>query len=458
MLCITLAAAKLAGAVSRLMRRGGGHSLPGMVAEKFDPQVAAKLAAQLTGGVIIVTGTNGKTTTTKLLADMLLAAGEKIVTNRTGSNLKQGIVTALIESSDWRGVLRGAPTVGVFEVDEATMPGVAKLLGATDILVTNLFRDQLDRYGELESTAGMVGRGIEGTGARVYLNADDPMVRSLTQYVPPDRVTFFGVQQAPGGATVGYPTVSDSDRCPVCGDALEFSLVLYSHIGHYECRRGHFSRPDPTAAVTGFARVDAEGSEFTFTVDGTSHRAGIALGGLYNTYNALAALTVATAGRVSVPTALESLAAAAPAFGRLERFATGGSNLLMILVKNPAGFTQVLETFLRDADRPKMLIGINDFAADGRDVSWLWDVPFEILASSNPQVVVSGSRAADIALRLHYAGIQVTVATTVDAGLDLLVQSLDAGETGFVLPTYTAMVQMRQVLTREPKVAGGRWW
>jgi UDP-N-acetylmuramyl tripeptide synthase len=449
---LTIALSKLAGSTSRLLRRGGGDSLPGMVAERCDPRLAARLAAQLPNGVIIVTGTNGKTTTTKLLGEMLTAAGERIVTNPTGSNLKQGIVTALIAGCDLRGRLRGNPTIGLFEVDEAALASVTAVVGARHILVTNLFRDQLDRYGELESTALLIGQGIQGTGARIFLNADDPMVVSLARYVPPGDVTYFGVQRGPKGDPVRYRTVSDSDRCPVCDDALTFTLTFYGHIGHYHCDRGHFVRPEPSVAVCDVVRADADGSAFDVSIDGVVHRAEMPLGGLYNVYNAVAALAVATHVGVPPATASRSLTSATPALGRLERFTGRNGDLLMILVKNPAGFTQVLETFLAGQDRPKILIGINDLAADGRDVSWLWDVPFEHLVDSNPYIVVCGTRAADMALRLHYAGVQAIVAPSLHAGLTALRAGLTAGETGYVLPTYTAMVQLRRELAHLGKV------
>lgn len=454
-LTAVLVAAKLAGRVSRLLRRGDGQALPGMVAEALMPDVAFVLAGQFRHGVVLVTGTNGKTTTTKLLVEMLTTAGQRVVSNRSGSNMKQGILSALVAGASVWGALRGDPTVGVFEVDEATVPLIVDAIGVTDVVVTNLFRDQLDRYGDLDTVATMIGQALGQTPARVYLNADDPMVASLSRYVEPDRITYFGVQRYAADASA-LQTAVDSAHCPHCGARLRFDQRFYSHLGHYHCPAGHFSRPNPTVGVCDVVRSDAQGSVFGVQISGQDFLAEVKLGGLYNLYNALAALTVANGVGVPATIAVQSLSTAAPAFGRVEEIEWDGRFLKLILVKNPAGFTQVLETFLRNCSGASIVIGVNDLDADGRDVSWLWDVPLECLAGRGHRITAAGSRAHDVCVRLYYYGVQSSVILNIAEALDDAWGQLRPGETGYVLTTYTAMYAARRHLrTMVPEMVSG---
>ena len=442
-----LVAAKLAGRVSRLLRRGDGQALPGVIADALMPELAGILASQFRRGVVIVTGTNGKTTTTKLLTEMLTVGGLRVISNSSGSNMKQGILSSLVAASGVSGVLRGAPTVGVFEVDEGTVPQIMRAIDVTDVLVTNLFRDQLDRYGDLDTVAAAVGVAVRGASARVHLNADDPMVASLCQYVEASRITYFGVQFSTG-AVPTLQTAGDSVHCPQCGTRLEFGQVFYSHLGHYHCSGCDFSRPHPAVQVLDVVRTDAAGSVFKLQINGQDFPGELKLGGLYNLYNALAALAVAQGLGVSPDVAVRSMATAAPAFGRAEEIDWGGRILKLILVKNPAGCTQVLESFLRDLSAATIVIGINDLEADGRDVSWLWDVPFECLAGRGHYIIAAGSRAHDIKLRLYYGGVESTIAQSIPDAVDAMGQLIRAGETGYLLTTYTAMYAVRKHVRR----------
>lgn len=442
----TLLVTKTAARLSRLLGRGGGHSLPGLIAERLDPRLAQRLASQLPHGVILVTGTNGKTTTTKLIAAALAANGERVLTNSTGSNLKRGVTAALISAASLGG--RIDATVGLFEVDEANLRLVAPALQPRHILVLNLFRDQLDRYGELDTTAALIGEGITATQAQVYLNADDPLVASLSRYADPARVSYFGVADLPTPATA-QRTATDSDRCPVCHQRLVFTRVFYSHIGHYRCDREHFTRPEPRLAITHVARADLHGSRFTVAVDGVSSELTFPLPGTYNLYNALATMSVAHGFGLAPPRIAATLEAAEAAFGRVESVTLQGRRLYLLLIKNPAGFTQVLETFLIGRPDLRVLLAINDLDADGRDVSWLWDVPIEALAPSKPTVFVAGTRQADMALRLRYAGMDARLTNGLEAAVSDLLQATPEGETAYVLPTYTAMLGIRKVLARQ---------
>lgn len=450
MVTLTLFVTKLAAGLSRSLGRGGGQALPGLIADKLDPHLAQTLSRGLPKGVILVTGTNGKTTTTKLLAEMLAAAGERVLTNSTGSNLKRGITSALIRAADWRGRLDY--TVGLFEVDEASLRQVAPEVSPKHIAVLNLFRDQLDRYGELDTTAAMIGEGIAATKARIYLNADDPLVASLARYADGDgRVTFFGsaVQLKRAGT---HETVSDSDRCPLCHTRLKFSQVMYGHIGHYECPRGDFVRPMPEVELRDISVSNLERSEFRVEIRGKRCDFNIGLPGLYNLYNAMAAMAVGDGFGLGPEVMAGAMRSTQAAFGRVERVEVEGRHVVLLLVKNPAGFTQVLETFLIGRKQAAVMMAINDNDADGRDVSWLWDVPLEALAPNAADVVCSGTRATDMALRLKYAGINPAVEEDFGKALGVLMEQTRVGETAYILPTYTAMLEIRKLLSKTTQI------
>ena len=449
-IALTLAITKTALKLSRGLGRGGGTALPGLIAEKLDPHLGRKLAANLPKGVILVTGTNGKTTVTKMIAAMLEASGEQVLTNRTGSNLKRGVVSALLADADMHG--RTKATIGLFEVDEASLRQVAPEVQPRQIVVTNLFRDQLDRYGELDTTAALIGQGIAATNAHVYLNADDPLVASLAKYATPERVSYFGIEGLPATAATAHTTAIDSDRCPVCGTRLHFSRTFYGHIGHYQCPKGDFDRPQPHVAVTNVEQSDLEGTRFTVAIQGKRHAMTLPLPGTYNLYNALGALALAAGLGLNLEVVERTLSTTTAAFGRVEKVVLEGRTLYLLLIKNPAGFTQVLETFLLSQKKPNVLMIINDNFADGRDVSWLWDVPLEALEPVGAWVWSAGVRGADMALRLHYAGVASGVADTVELGVSELVKQTPEGGTAFILPTYTAMLELRKYLATQTKL------
>lgn len=445
---LTLAITKSAAVLSRALGRGGGHALPGLIAEKLDPHLAQTLAGRLKHGVILVTGTNGKTTTTKLIASILEAQGERVLTNSTGSNLKRGVTSALIGAARLNGKLDA--TIGLFEVDEASLRLVAPEVQPSHIVVLNLFRDQLDRYGELDTTAAMIGRGIASTEARVYLNSDDPLVASLAKYASsPEQVSYFGIEGLPSSSATAHQTATDSDRCPVCRTRLVFSRVFYGHIGHYRCPQGDFVRPQPATAITSVSEATLKGSRFTVANQGKRSEVVFPLPGTYNLYNALAANALAAGLGIGQPLVADVLARSTAAFGRVEKVVIRERTLYLLLIKNPAGFTQVLETFLMVEKEPHILMAINDNDADGRDVSWLWDVPLEALAPHRPVVTCSGIRGADMTLRLHYAGIPATTVDESKAALDQLLERTPEGGVAYVLPSYTAMLEIRKLLAAQ---------
>ncbi len=445
---LTIAFSKTAAGLSRLTGRGRGQALPGLVADRLDPHLAAKYGSKLPHGIVLVTGTNGKTTTTKMAVAMFERGGEEVLTNNTGSNLKRGITSAFVSATTWSGHLRGY-TMALFEVDEASLPKVAAELQPRAIVVLNLFRDQLDRYGELDTTAAMIGRGISATECDVYLNADDPLVVSLAKYAhDPAAVHYFGIEGLPVSRANAGNTVVDSDRCPICGEQLTFSRQFYAHLGHYRCNRGHFSRPRPSVVVTAVDKSDHLGTNFTVAIDGKRHSVSLALPGNYNLYNALAALSLSQGLGFSLSDSVSTLTKTSPAFGRVERIDYKGRLIYLLLIKNPVGFSQIIETFLVGSKEQRVLIAINDLAADGRDVSWLWDVPIEVLAGGQPNVIVSGLRATDMRLRLHYAGIKSEMVSELGPALNRAIEFTPRGESLYILPTYTAMLEVRKLLSK----------
>ncbi|HEY6736614.1 MAG TPA: MurT ligase domain-containing protein [Candidatus Saccharimonadia bacterium] len=447
---ITVVICKMAAFLTRRLMRGGGQALPGLLADYLDPHLAGKLAAQLPQGVILVTGTNGKTTTTKVLVGSLEAAGETVITNSTGSNLKRGVTSALLGAASWRGKLRG--TMAAMEVDEASLRRVTKDIQPRLIVVLNLFRDQLDRYGELDTTAALIGEGIAQTSADVLLNADDPLVASLATYAQDGaNVQYFGIEGMESGQTA-IATATDTDRCPRCHERLTFSRTFYGHIGHYHCVHDGYKRPHPDVAITSTSEMGLHGSRFEVSILGKRQSLQFALAGVYNLYNALAVVGALAMVTGSVQSAVKVLAETEAAFGRVERIKYRDRTLCLLLIKNPAGFTQVVQTFLAGRPRLAVLVIINDLDADGRDVSWLWDVPLEVLRPDEPRVFVSGIRAADMAVRFKYAGIPAEGVVDVPVGVESLIAASHPGDEVYILPTYTAMTKTRNMLSKLTRI------
>ena len=448
---LTLVITKVAASASRALGRGSGASLPGLIAERLDPMLGTNLAAQLSHGVILVTGTNGKTTTTKLITAVLEAQGERVLTNRSGSNLRRGVLSSLIDAATIGGKIEA--TIGLFEVDEAWLRYVAADLQPRKIVVLNLFRDQLDRYGELDTLARLIGEGIAATKAELYLNADDPLVASLAKYAArPELVNYFGIEGLPAHTTSQQVTLVDSDHCPICHGDLKFSRIFYGHIGHYKCVNGDYCRPQPEISLTHVNESTELITKFTVAISGKRHDFELTLPGTYNLYNALAAIALGHGFGVTVPNLKQAIRTTDAAFGRVETLVIGQKTLKLLLIKNPTGFTQVLETFLVGKSAPNVLMIINDNLADGRDVSWLWDVPLEILEPSRPQIVSSGIRATDMVLRLKYAGITSVSEESLEGSLDLLLLAVPEGGTGYILPTYTAMLAIRHEIGKRTQI------
>ncbi|MGZ6142732.1 MAG: MurT ligase domain-containing protein [Myxococcales bacterium] len=436
-------AGKATGALSRVSGRGGGTTLPGDVARAIDPRVLSKLSQDLNQGSIVITGTNGKTTTARLLSWLLEGAGHRVVANRSGANLIFGVTAAALDRADATGNLRA--DWGVFEIDEASLPKAVAELQPRVTLVMNLFRDQLDRYGELESIALKIESALAALPehARAILNADDPRVAEIGLGLP-SAPLWYGLDDT-SIAAHELPHAADARTCPRCGSSLQFDAVYVGHDGVYHCPNGDFARPKPELTAT---KIELNGfASLAATIDGT--RIDFPLGGLYNCYNVLAAFAAATTIGLEPEYIAERMRTFSAAFGRQERMEFRGRNLNLVLSKNPAGFNETLRTAVDLAHGSSFLIGLNDRKADGTDVSWIWDVDFEMLKGKARVVVPAGTRAHDLAVRLKYAGVKAEQPETDPArALDQLIKVTEQGETAHLLCTYTAMLDLRAELVR----------
>ena len=441
---LAVLAGKATGGLSRLSGRGGGTTFPGDVARAVDPAVLRRLTADLKGGSVLVTGTNGKTTTARLVSSLLTGLPARVVANRAGANLIFGATAAAVACAGLDGRLRAE--WGVFEIDEATLPIAVEEIRPRVVLVTNLFRDQLDRYGELELLALTIQRALERLPepGQAVLNADDPRVGELGQALPRPPL-WYGLEDRRVGVT-DLPHAADARTCPRCGAALKFERVYVGHDGLYSCPNRDFRRPRPDLPATD---IELEGLD-RIRLTAAGSRFEVPLGGLYNAYNLLAAVAVGSALGLKPAYMAERLADAAPAFGRQERFERDGRRFTIMLAKNPTGFNQILLESERLAGGRYFLLGLNDRIADGRDVSWIWDVDFELLADGAELVIPSGDRAYDLAVRLKYAGVRAAAPPqpSLDLALDRLMEALPEGGTGYLLCTYTAMLDLRAALVR----------
>jgi UDP-N-acetylmuramyl tripeptide synthase len=477
-LVAAIGAGKAAGLASRVLRAGGGTTLPGLVARRIAPDTLSLLSAKLPGGVIVIGGTNGKTTTTRMLAALLGASGRRLLHNRAGANLVTGLTTTAQAGSTLAGGIRA--DTGLFETDEAALPQALAETRPRLVVLHNLFRDQLDRYGEVDTIASKWRAALAQLPASstVLLNADDPAVAALGEGLAA-QVRYYGLEDtrhAGGGAT----HFADSQVCRRCGTPYTYSALFYAHIGHYACPNCGQRRPAPDFRLE---RLDLDGTAasrlfIAFPAgapEGQAAAAGylevrLPLPGLYNALNALAATAAALLLGVAPAQIRDTLETFSAAFGRIERIDAGGRPVLMALIKNPVGASETVRMLVggqemgdREWQMPPsptpyppspelhLLIAINDKFADGTDVSWLWDADFERLAGHVAGAVVSGTRAADMAVRLKYAGADPALLTSepdLARALDLALERLPAGATLYALPTYTAMLELRAELAR----------
>ncbi len=436
LLALEVAAARSAGALSRLAGRGGGTTLPGKLLSTVDPGAVDRLAAKLARGSVLVSATNGKTTTTAMVAEIL---GGKLAFNHSGANLLSGVASTLLASPD--------AELGLFEVDEAALPGIARRVHPRLVALGNLFRDQLDRYGELEHVAEAWRGAVSALpDATLVVNADDPLIGDLAR--GRENTIAYGLDD-PSHARGALQHAADSKYCRACGTPYEYAAAYVGHLGDYRCPSCHASRGPLAVAARSIELHGLDGSAFSLETPAGNRLVKLALPGLYNVYNATAAAAIAGAVGAPLPEIAAGLERFTAAFGRFERIAVGDKQLLMLLIKNPAGANEVVRTLL-DGSAPRLaVVALNDEIADGRDVSWIWDVDFEPLLAGLDRVIVSGSRAAELALRFAYGGLErnrIEVVPGLEAALDRGLELIDDGGELVVLPTYTAMLGLRSIV------------
>ena len=449
--------AKAVGNLSRRSGRGGGTTLPGRLLVRMEPDAIERLSAGLERGSIVVSSTNGKTTTAGMIASILQAAGRRPVHNRAGSNMHWGVATALLEQSG---------DEGLFELDEAWLPRVAPNLHPRLLVLGNLFRDQLDRYGELERLADEwaelvakltsqpagPGREAEESAVMLALNADDPLIADLGRDRELKRrpgVTYFGIEDN-SQALPELQHAHDAKHCRRCGAPYKYERAFVGHLGHYICPNCHADRPTPDIAATEIELHGISGSSVRIETPDGEFQVELPLPGLYNVYNALAAVTAGLRSGVPLDQVREGLESMRAVFGRVETIEVSGKPVSILLIKNPAGANEVLRTLtLESSDGGiDLWLALNDRIADGRDVSWIWDADFELLAGAVRHVTCAGTRAPEMALRLKYAGWpldSIEVMESIEDSLDAAVEA--APERLFALPTYTALLELRTLLT-----------
>jgi lipid II isoglutaminyl synthase (glutamine-hydrolysing) len=437
-LALEIALARAAGRLSRLAGRGGGTTIPGKILATVDPASLTMLAGRLRRGSAVVSATNGKTTTAAIVAE-IVGQRVRLAHNRAGANLVSGVTSALLATPD--------AELGLFEVDEGALADVARRVRPRAVCLGNLFRDQLDRYGELELVAERWRTAVAELDptARIVVNADDPLVADLTRGRP--NALFFGLDD-PSAARERLPHAADSKYCVECGSPYDYAAAYVGHLGDFRCPRCGNARPalDVVARSVTLSGLDRSSFELV-TPQGTTS-VSVALPGLYNVYNAVAAASLALVLGADLDEIEVGLARFRAAFGRFERIAAGERTVLMLLVKNPAGANEAVRTLVAGGPPKLAVVALNDGIADGRDVSWIWDVDFEPLVDTLDRLVATGERAHELALRFKYGGLapdRIEVIPALDRALDRGLELTSPGGELVVLPTYTAMLALRRI-------------
>jgi UDP-N-acetylmuramyl tripeptide synthase len=435
---LEIAVARAAGQLSRLAGRGGGTTLPGKILATIDPAAVGALAGRLPLGSALVSATNGKTTTAAMVAE-ILRDSIRLAHNRAGANLVSGVASALLSQRD--------AELGLFEVDEGAFPDVARRLRPQAVCLGNLFRDQLDRYGELELIAERWRAAVAELppDAWVAANVDDPLVAALVR--GRERALSFGLDD-PLVARERLPHAADSKYCVACGTPHAYVAAYVGHLGDWRCPGCGLERPPLDVAAQAVELDGLAGAAFDLVTPQGTRRVELALPGLYNVYNAVAAASLALVLGASLDEIRAGVGRFRAAFGRFERIQAGERAVLLLLVKNPAGANEVVRTLVSGGPPRIVVIALNDDIADGRDVSWIWDVDYEPLLEGLERVVVAGSRAQELALRFKYGGLgpdAIDVVPALEEALDRGLALTPPGGELVVLPTYTAMLALRGI-------------
>lgn len=451
-LALAISAGKLAGASGRFFRIGGGTSLPGMIARRIDPNILKSVVGASKAKKIVITGSNGKTTTARMTATIADFGGRRVSHNRTGSNMLQGVTSVAVNFADVFG--RMDSDVLLFEIDEGTIPLAVPEIQPDVVLITNIFRDQLDRYGELYSVAKALDKMLESLPETsiILLNGNDPQVANFGQNAKAQRL-FFGLESKDVGTPVPESS-ADIIRCIRCQEDLVYEVAYMSHLGIYRCPNCGYTLPKLDFAATSIKLAeDGEGpSQVTIRTPQGNVELEIPLPGLHNVYNATAALGAAMAAGFDTEKAPAAIASMKPAFGRLEKIQAGDRTIYLAFVKNPTSFNLVLRLIKQHpvAEKHALLVASNT-VVDGEDFAWLWDVDIENVAGDFSDVVCSGLKAEELAMRLKYADVppdKISIVHEREAGLDAALKNTGPGGTLYIMASYTPTNELRRIMQK----------
>ncbi|MBN2558443.1 MAG: DUF1727 domain-containing protein [Clostridia bacterium] len=443
----------IAKAMTFLLRLSGsgGTSLPGKAAMAVKADLLSYLSKDVR--TILITGTNGKTTTARIISEILRKSGKTYFENKSGANLISGITAAFALNSTSFGKIKSE--FAVIECDEAAFKTVGKHINASIVVVTNLFRDQLDRYGEITHALNSIIDGIRSSpNAALILNSDDSLSYSIKGLVP-NRTYLFGINSPPYGLDADF--ISDAPYCIKCKSRYEYDFRTYAHLGGFRCPGCGYRRESPDYSADEIS-LGSSFSEALFSLKGDSIRAKVAIPGAYNIYNALAAAAAAGELGLRPELIIDGISTFRSGFGRMEVLDLEGISIHMILVKNPAGLNQVINFLANDPVRKILVMILNDRHADGTDISWIWDANFEKISAAAdifPRIILSGTRAVELLLRFKYAGLDTAAIKTTGSYQDVISEAMGQNTERlpvYILPTYTAMFDFRKALSRKYKI------
>lgn len=433
----------------------GATTLPGRVALKVKRNILSDLSKNVK--VIIVTGTNGKTTSCRIIEEGLKTAGKTYFINKSGANLITGITSSFIMNSTVTG--KNKYEYAIVECDENAFREVSRYIRADVVLVTNVFRDQLDRYGEVTHTLNAIKESVKNLpNATICLDADCSLTYSMSREIP-NKIITFGVN-TPFEKNAKAPEISDAKYCIFCKNEYDYTYHTYGHLGGFVCKSCGYSRPNPDFAVTSVEELKQNHSVVVASFNGNKNLVKVNIGGAYNVYNAIGCAAGLSALGIDDATIIKALESFNGAFGRMEQFTSGENKINVILVKNPAGFSQTM-SFLKSIDDDfTMILSLNDNAADGRDISWIWDVDFNgIFERPNVKdIYVTGKRCYDMAIRVKYEGVgdrEIKVIENEDYN-KLVDIATSQGRDVYIVPTYTSMMAMRPTIAK--RLGGKEFW
>ena len=428
---------------STLRKTGrGGTAIPGLAAMGLSRNILARVSDGME--IVVVTGTNGKTTTCNMIEHSLTMAGFDCLLNKSGANMLHGIAGDLICNTDWTGKPRSH--YAVLECDEAALKLIVPYINPKVIVVTNLFSDQVDRYGGIGNTLEEIRAGVElAPDSILVLNAEDPRTASLSLNVP-NKVIWFGLNESAG--VQGNIDLADAGTCPVCGGSYVYDYHVYAHLGGFRCPECGYARKAANVAVKAIEQMDEKGSIVRIDIEGETKKVKLALPAVYNVYNAAACLAASEAMGIAADQAISSLSSVKSSFGRLETFDLSGNTLQMILVKNPAGVNQALSYITGFQKDFVAVLCLNNRTGDGHDISWIQETDYEKLCQDEhvKKIYVCGDKADSLSERLKKAGAREPLLEVVTDYKKLVGRLKEEKDPIFALPNYTSMMELRQEL------------